>query len=115
VQRAYERPDFNKYVSSRSIARAESQQQKVHKYIDTKGNFCFRDIDEPLEVSFTDLTLSLKESATDSCLNCMGKVAKKKILLNNVFGCLKPFQITALMGPSGTTSAMLRHRKSTMN
>jgi ABC-type transport system involved in cytochrome bd biosynthesis fused ATPase/permease subunit len=62
------------------------------------GNFQFERVKQPLFVSFNDLNLYLKKNDAK--------------VLDNVFGVIRPFHLTALMGPSGagktTLLALLR-------
>jgi len=58
------------------------------------GEFTFNKIKNPLRISFSNLKLNLKAKPDN-------------VLLNNVFGTIKPFNITALMGPSGAGKTTL--------
>ncbi len=56
--------------------------------------FKFAKVKRPLRISFSNLKLTLKANASST-------------LLNNVFGTIKPSNITALMGPSGAGKTTL--------
>lgn len=69
-------------VSSSSTKSGASNYQNA-----ASGLFAFNDIKCPLHVSFNELNLYLKKN--------------NLAVLQNIFGVIKPFNITALMGPSG--------------
>jgi ABC-type multidrug transport system ATPase subunit len=57
-------------------------------------SFKLRKIENPVHVSFDRLKLVLKSN-------------RKNVLLNDIFGTIRPFHITALMGPSGSGKTTL--------
>ncbi len=63
------------------------RREKIRRDTEDRAAFGMKVISNPLTVSFTDLNLILKKG--------------RKVVLRNVFGSIRSFNITALMGPSG--------------
>ncbi len=61
--------------------------QKSSKKDEKEKCFHIRPVPRPLTLSFTDMSLVLKQG--------------KKTVISNIFGRIQSFNITALMGPSG--------------
>ena len=59
----------------------------------TKGHFRFDEVVKPMFVSFDGLNLSLKKNNAP--------------VLRNIFGCVRPFNLTGLMGASGAGKSSL--------
>jgi hypothetical protein len=92
------RKNWKKLIKSRAFKQhVQLMKDRARSLVNhMTGSFVFQPVKNPLTISFDHLHLDLK--------------ANGKPILRDIFGCFRPFNVTALMGSSGAGKVCLLYR-----